>query len=100
MAKLGNGDMAFIGADECLDLALVLSEVDAGAEVDQLNVSGYADFVCKNRIDRRKALALDELDEVAKPAPDGFGHRKRDVLPESLCLDLLDQGELGLDRWN
>src|SRR3546814_14215547 len=93
-----SGHVVLAGADEGLDLALVLGKVDAGAEVLQADFLRLALLIGEHRVDRPHRLALDELHQVAQAAAHRFDHRQGDVLQEGFGLHFLDQRQLRLDR--
>ena len=86
--------MVFVLADEAFHLeAVVLQAVVAFDEpLDRLSLT---EFILEVGVDVLPfAIAIKELDQAAELAPDLLQHRERDVLPELIGLDFLDQGDV------
>ena len=67
--------------------------IHVGADIDAANfdLRARADLVLEVGVDDRPALDLDQLDQRAQPAANGFQHRSGDVLPKIVGLNLEDQ---------
>jgi hypothetical protein len=78
--------------EACSHLGAVAFEASGASKSEQLYVAALADLILEAGVDRLTFLGVDQLYQRSEStAANEFQHRRRDVLPPVVGLDLLDQ---------